>query len=365
MFELFVVSGVYTSRLSDLAGAMHLFVVGLLTACGLSGVIRFDGRRVLGFVAVAAAIGVVSVGGSRLYLHSSIDAEYRKDKIVANMHLLLADGNAVVHRTVPEKSPEERADYRGLSRIRETGVLRVGYHPDNLPFSFFNANGDLVGFDVDMAHLLAQELDCRLEFVPFDFNAMAEQLEANDFDIIMSGVGVLTRRLELMRFTDPYLHATVALVVPDHAVAEYTERLATGEFDGARLAVARSPYVRDRLAEMLPGAEVVEFDELRDFFEQDHDVEALVHGAESASAWTLLYPGFSVVVPRGGGRKIPVAYPVGRNDEAFEDFMNHWIELKRGSGDLDRIYNHWILGKGSERRGPRWSIIRDVLGWVD
>jgi hypothetical protein len=60
-----------------------------------------------------------------------------------------------------------------------------------------------------------------------------------------------------------------------------------------------------------------------------------------------------------------VAYPVGRGDGEFEDFMKHWIELKRGSGDIDRIYNHWILGKGSERVGPRWSIIRDVLGWVE
>jgi ABC-type amino acid transport substrate-binding protein len=365
MFELFVVSGVYTSRLSDLAGAMHLLVVGLLTACGLSGLIKLDARRVMGFVAVAAAIGAVAIGGSRIYLQSTLDVDYQKDKVVANMHLLLSEDNSVVHREVPEKSPGERTDYRGLKRVRETGVLRVGYHPDNLPFSFFNAKGDLVGFDIDMAHLLAHELECRLEFVPFDFQTMAEQLEANDFDIIMSGVGVLTRRLEYMRFTDPYLYGTLGLVVPDHMVGEYSRRLAGRDFAGARLAVARSPYVRDRLAEMLPGAEVVEFKELRDFFEQDHDVEALVHGAEAGSAWTLLYPGFSVVIPPDGGRKIPVAYPVGRGDGEFEDFMNHWIELKRGSGDIDRIYNHWILGKGSERVGPRWSIIRDVLGWVE
>jgi hypothetical protein len=31
----------------------------------------------------------------------------------------------------------------------------------------------------------------------------------------------------------------------------------------------------------------------------------------------------------------------------------------------DRIYDYWILGKGVERAGPRWSVIRDVLGWIE
>ena len=37
-------------------------------------------------------------------------------------------------------------------------MLRVGYNPDRLPFTFFNTAGDLVGFDVEMAHRLAREL---------------------------------------------------------------------------------------------------------------------------------------------------------------------------------------------------------------
>ena len=32
---------------------------------------------------------------------------------------------------------------------------------------------------------------------------------------------------------------------------------------------------------------------------------------------------------------------------------------------IDQLYDHWILGRDAEKRGPRWSVIRDVLGWVD
>jgi hypothetical protein len=39
--------------------------------------------------------------------------------------------------------------------------------------------------------------------------------------------------------------------------------------------------------------------------------------------------------------------------------------LKRSDGSLDKIYDYWILGKGTEVKEPRWSVIRDVLEWVD
>jgi hypothetical protein len=45
-------------------------------------------------------------------------------------------------------------------------------------------------------------------------------------------------------------------------------------------------------------------------------------------------------------------------------FVNSWIELKRRDRTLDRLYDHWILGESAEHAKPRWSVIRDVLGWV-
>jgi hypothetical protein len=41
------------------------------------------------------------------------------------------------------------------------------------------------------------------------------------------------------------------------------------------------------------------------------------------------------------------------------------VELKRSDDTVQRVYEYWILGRGAESRGPRWSVIRDVLGWVD
>ncbi len=46
-------------------------------------------------------------------------------------------------------------------------------------------------------------------------------------------------------------------------------------------------------------------------------------------------------------------------------FLNRWIELKERDGTKDRLFDYWIRGLAEEKRSPRWSVIRDVLGWVE
>jgi len=60
-----------------------------------------------------------------------------------------------------------------------------------------------------------------------------------------------------------------------------------------------------------------------------------------------------------------MGYPIAGNDQAMINFMNHWVELKKKDKTIDRLYNYWILGKGAKPQKPRWSIIRNVLRWVD
>jgi hypothetical protein len=41
------------------------------------------------------------------------------------------------------------------------------------------------------------------------------------------------------------------------------------------------------------------------------------------------------------------------------------IEMKRRDGTLDTLYRHWIPGEAATSTTPRWSVIRNVLHWVD
>jgi len=46
-------------------------------------------------------------------------------------------------------------------------------------------------------------------------------------------------------------------------------------------------------------------------------------------------------------------------------FVSNWVDLKQKEGTVGELYDYWMLGGVTRRSEPRWSIIRDVLGWVD
>jgi ABC-type amino acid transport substrate-binding protein len=90
-----------------------------------------------------------------------------------------------------------------------------------------------------------------------------------------------------------------------------------------------------------------------------------VTSAEVGSAWTLLYPEYQVVVPKPVLSLLPLGYAVALGDTEMADFLNHWIDLKRKDNTIEKTYNYWILGQGVTIKEPRWSIIRNVLHWVE
>ena len=267
--------------------------------------------------------------------------------------------------------PLEQGQSR-LQRIEARGVIRIGYDPDRLPYSYTNIAGKLVGYDIDMAQRLAQELGVTIEFVPFTFESLNRQLEQDHFDIAMSGVYGTVKQSETISLSDPYMFATMALVVPDHRDKDFSDPNTIRAMEKVRIGVHRSLAGESILESSKidsPNLEFVILDSYREFFEQTgegEDLDALYTGAESGSAWTLLYPEFQVVTPWSDDYKIPLVYPYGGADDSqMDEFIDHWVLLKQNDGSTENAYAHWILGKGSENQTPRWSVIRNVLGWVD
>ncbi len=362
LMQLFFVSGVLTARLGDLIGAMHIMFVSVLTAAALNNMFTLRwaklGRTLLG----AATICVLATVATGALLRYWTDTHYNRDKIIKGMHSALQPHNATVYKTLPPAraiDPSESA----IDRIRRTGVLRVGYRPDHVPMSFFNDDGELVGHDVDLVTLLSRSLGAKLEFVPFEIDNVAEQLDRGDFDMAMS-IAILGPRLLNTRFTDTYLTESIALVVRDHRRDEFTTRIEERDFKGLKVGTPGTHQAGGYIKAILPGVEVVPLKNPREFFESGRDgVDAMIWSAEIGSAWTLLYPHFTVVAIRPIIH-IPLAYAVAPRDEALAEYISRWLEVFKGTNYDERLYDHWILGKDAVPKKPRWSVIRNVLGWV-
>jgi Na+/H+-dicarboxylate symporter/ABC-type amino acid transport substrate-binding protein len=364
-FQLFLATGVVNSRVGSLVAAVHTLVVALLVSCAVTGHLRWRRGALASYAGVTAVLLVLVIGGTRVFFASALSQEYSKDKVLASMYLLQQPVEATVSLT-PSPPSEPPSAQRVLADIKQRRILRVCDLPAAMPFAFFNQRGDLVGFDIDLAHRLAREMEVSLAFVPADRAALPALLRDGYCDLAMSGVIVTTLRAREMLFSEPYGDETLAVIVTDHRRDEFASWDAIRALGTITIVVPNIPYYVAKLRELAPRAVL----DIRSQDEPllpvvDSKVGAVLLPAERGSAWTLMYPQYSVVVPGPDPLRVPLAFPIGKRDEEFASFMNTWIALKRKDGTLDAAYKHWILGQNALPRQPRWSIIRNVLHWVD
>lgn len=251
-----------------------------------------------------------------------------------------------------------------LFRIQKTGVLRVGYNPETIPYVFFNYQGQLAGFDVAMMYALAQTLKCKIEFIPFNWAYLNNDLLADKFDIIIGGLYVTSSRLQIASFSEPYLKLPMAFVVPQTNENEFSSADKIRSIPQLRLAVPNDQILIDIATQYLPNANLVPLDnlnaELLSAFQQ-HRADASLWDQAGAQIWALGHPGYVAVISHGIAAPFLIAYMVQRDSPQFLGFLNYWLELKENDGLKDRIYNKWILGRETEIGQPRWSILRNVL----
>ena len=362
-FQLFLATGVINSRVGSLVAAVHTLTVALLVTCAVTGHLHWRRGRVASYAGVTVALVILVLGGTRLLFATDISQAYSKDTVLASMHLLHQPVDATVARS---SSPPPVTNLPPLETIDARRVLRVGYLADSLPFAFFNRAGDLVGFDIELAHRLAREMGVTLAFVPVDRERMAAQLEEGYCDLVMSGVIVTTGRAREVLFSDSYLDETLAFVVADDQRDQYATWDAIRDRGAVTIAIPDVPYYVRAVRDLLPRAVIqVHAGGLEQLFDRASTHDALVLPAERGSAWTLMYPAYSVVVPGPDPIRVPLAYPIGKRDQSLAAFVNTWIALKRKDGTLDAAYKYWILGQETARRQPRWSIVRNVLHWVE
>jgi ABC-type amino acid transport substrate-binding protein len=197
-------------------------------------------------------------------------------------------------------------------------------------------------------------------------NGAPELLRQGSCDVLIGGMAVTTGRAGLMQLSSPYFEETVGFVVPDGDRRHFESWDAIREHGAVTIAVPDVPYYVERLRGLLPRAHLRTVQTVDALFQlPPADAMAFALPAERGSAWTLRYPRYSVVVPGPEPMHVPLAFAIPRGEPGLATFLNTWIDLKRRDGTIDEMYRYWILGQNPAPPGPRWSIIRNVLHWVE
>lgn len=133
------------------------------------------------------------------------------------------------------------ADSHGMS-------IKIGTEGAYPPFNNLESDGTLVGFDVDIAKALCEEMKANCEFVTQDWDGIIPALLAGKFDAIIASMSITEERKEKVDFTNKYYNTPPAIAVPkDSDIAEATDAALAGKTMGAQSSTTHSNYAEAKL----------------------------------------------------------------------------------------------------------------------
>ncbi len=347
MFDFFLVSeNLVVGRLAAVLSVTFASCLPLLVATSMAKAFNLKTKvliKNLAIIPLLSALAFISLK----FGFSSISYQYQGYvKFIERDFLMQNVKSRYLDKALA--SSETKQPFVGvLTRIKQRGFIRVGYFRDDLPYSFHNNNGKLVGFDIEIMNQLAMDLNVDIEFVKI-FRNQAKTLLASGYLDITTGVPVIPDNMTQFTLTMPYSTQSIAIIVKDKRRAEFTQWENILSREDLILGIPESFYYKKAIARIFTQGKAWEISTPRLFFKPEYQhIDAMVFGAAASSAWTLLNPSYTVVVPKPEFAPLYMAFPINKNDHAFELFMRNWLTMKKQSGTIGKLFNYWIKGDTS------------------
>jgi len=105
------------------------------------------------------------------------------------------------------------AEAGSLQDIQSAKVLRIGTEGTYSPFTYHDASGALVGFDVEIGREVAKRLGVEPAFVEGKWDGLIAGLAADRYDAVINQVGITEERRARFDFSDPYIVSRAVLIV--------------------------------------------------------------------------------------------------------------------------------------------------------
>lgn len=235
-------------------------------------------------------------------------------------------------------TPHEIFQASTLNQILQRGTLIVGMEVEYFPFEYADTKGEPMGFDVDLAKLIAQEMGVKLEIKDMEWTGLIPALQSGKVDLVISGMTRTLERAKAVSFTEPYFITglCVLLSVKKAADVNSVEQLnASG-----RILAVKTGTTGDLVAtKRFPHAAIHRF----------KDETACVREIVEGRADAFFYDQISIAKHYGQNKSTtrailkpftyePFAMALRKGDFDFLNWLNTFLDTIKGDGRYDELY---------------------------
>ncbi len=229
-----------------------------------------------------------------------------------------------------------------LSDVHARGTLRVAHTNDYRPFSFIGANAAPTGIDAELAKHLAADLGVSLQWIDTTWASLSADLQADRYDIAMSGVSVSTERAVVGCFSAPYF-ITGKTVLTRCTARRTFDTLAQINVPSVTIIVNPGGTNERFVREHLPRTRVVVHDDNRTIFRAlaAGDADAMITDAVEARLEARSNPALCVANPPPLFETVTKAYLIPK-DPRWQARVDTWLAMLKSSGELDIVLHRYL-----------------------
>jgi polar amino acid transport system substrate-binding protein len=245
---------------------------------------------------------------------------------------------------------------RDLQDVLNSGTLRVGVTLF-APWAARGADGELVGFEVDVARQLATDMGVKTQLLPYDVDRLVPALESGEIDIIAAGLTITPERALHVNFSNPYAESGIGLATHVERTTSVTDLKAL-DSDTITIAAVENSVGVQLARRLWPRARVQVFPSVEAASQAliAGEVHGYVEDEPVPTFLALEHPGV-VDVPTGRPLLVsPAGFAVNKGDPDFLAFLNAWITARQTDTWLPTTASYWFESLrwrerlGSERR---------------
>lgn len=229
-----------------------------------------------------------------------------------------------------------------VEQVMKRGVLRVGMDTFQ-PWAMKDKNGKFIGFEIDVATRLAEDMGVKVEFVPTAWSGIIPALLTGKFDVIIGGMGILPKRALKVNFSQPYDFSGMSLVAHKEKAAGFTslEDFNKKEVEiavklGTSAVIAAKKYLPQATLRMFEN-ETQAYQELR-----NGNVHAVVGSAPKPAFEALQYSESLFLPVKGNFTREPIGFALRKGDPDSLAFFNAWITGVQAEGWLQEKHEYWF-----------------------
>jgi len=243
---------------------------------------------------------------------------------------------------------QELVQQSTVEQIMKRGVLKVGMSTF-VPWAMKDKTGKLIGFEIDVATKLAEDMGVEVEFVPTKWAGIIPALLTGKFDVIIGGMSIRPDRNLKVNFSIPYDYAGQSLAANKKLAAGFN-RLEDFNRSDVIIAARLGSTAADAANKFMPKAQKKFFDDEAQVIQEvvNARAHAAVASAPLPAFQTIKYPDQLFLPIQGTFTREPIGFAVRKGDFDTLNYFNNWIRFVEAKGWLAERKHYWFETKDWE-----------------